>query len=108
MYMQDDPSEHVVRHRPMKTEGQLRARLIALNLTSAGVPLLAALFLNDRLATSVFGSFTFGMLLLTAGMLTLIVAGLWYDRACRFHLAPQADEQPGLIQGSGPGAWGRP
>ncbi|WP_200307868.1 hypothetical protein [Streptomyces adelaidensis] len=48
--------------------------------------------LGNRLATTVSGPFTVGMLLLVTGVLTLVAAALWYDRACRAHCDPQADE----------------
>ncbi|GHH87585.1 hypothetical protein [Streptomyces capitiformicae] len=56
---------------------------MTLILAAVGVPLLLALTLGSRLAASVSGPLTLGMLTLLVGALTMVAAALWYDRSCR-------------------------
>lgn len=116
MHVQDRPPGHrpteaaadQALHHLRRTSGRLRARLLGLVVTAACVPLLFALILGNRLATAVSGPFTLGMLSLAIGVLTIVAAALWYDRACRDRCDPQADELRGRLSAPGPTPWGRP
>ncbi|MEU1554896.1 hypothetical protein ABZ517_19545 [Streptomyces scabiei] len=79
-----------------------------LNLAAVGVPLLLNLIPGIRLATPVSGPFTLGMLVLGTAAPTLVVAALWYERACRVHCDPRAAELRGRAAASESALWGRP
>ena len=102
------PEEAVALSRLRTMSGRLRSRLLAINLAAVGVPLLLALILGNRLTTSVSGPFTVGMLVLVTGVLALMAAALWYDRACRAHCDPLADELRRRTPASGVTSWRRP
>ncbi|MER5835555.1 hypothetical protein ABT116_33180 [Streptomyces sp. NPDC002130] len=79
-----------------------------LNLAAAAIPLLLDLIPGIRLATPVSGPFTLGLLVLGTAALTLVVAALWYERACRVHCDPRAEELRGRAAASESAHWGRP
>ncbi|MPY56020.1 DUF485 domain-containing protein [Streptomyces spongiae] len=116
MYIHDRPpgsrppqaaTDHLALQHLRRTSGKLRVRLLVLNLSAVGVPLLLDLIPGIRLAAPVFGPFTLGMLVLGTAALTLVVAALWYERACRVHCDPRAEELRGRAAASESALWGR-
>ncbi|WP_329296643.1 DUF485 domain-containing protein [Streptomyces pseudovenezuelae] len=117
MYLQDPPygsgpPEADVDHRALqhlrRTSGRLRVRLLAITLAAPGVPLLLALIPGVRLGTPVSGPYTLGLLVLGAAALTVVVAALWYERACRTHCDPRVAELRGRAAAFESAPWGRP
>jgi hypothetical protein len=117
MYIHDRPpgsrpqeaaDDHLALQRLRRISGRLRGRLLVLTLAAPGFPLLLALIPGTRPATPVSGPYTLGMLVLGIAALTLVVAALWYERACRIHCDPRADELRVRAAASETAPWGRP
>ncbi|MEU1000088.1 hypothetical protein [Streptomyces tibetensis] len=54
------------------------------------------------------GPYTLGLLVLGTAVLTVVVATLWYERTCRTHCNPRADELRRRAAASESVPWGRP
>lgn len=67
------------------TAGRLRFRLFVVIAAATVTTPLFTLVLGRHLGASVAGPLTLGMLLLGVHVLAMLVAAVWYDRACSTH-----------------------
>ncbi|MEU9736010.1 hypothetical protein [Streptomyces sp. NPDC048002] len=74
------PTAEPAQPRPSATH--LSGRLVIVNAAALTLVVVTTLALDDRTATRVAGSYTLGMLLLSAQAATMLLSALRYDRAC--------------------------
>ncbi|MFG2821525.1 hypothetical protein ACGFX4_19100 [Kitasatospora sp. NPDC048365] len=85
-----DPHRGPDRIQLRRTARRLRHRLLAVNAAVGLTALLLGPALGGTTATTVWGGWTVGMLLLAAQAATAVVSAVRYDRACTAQLDPRA------------------